>query len=53
MDEKDFGRIQKDRETEMQYWAKRVLAEKVPLAIVAENNHYAGSGPAPSTHLER
>ena len=46
--EKDFGRIQKDRVLEMQKWAgniKTVEDERIKLAIVAANNHYAGFGP--------
>jgi uncharacterized protein YecE (DUF72 family) len=49
--EKDFGKIQKDRVLEMKKWArflKRAREEehrKINLAIVAANNHYAGFGP--------
>ena len=46
--EKDFGRIQIDRVLEMQKWAeniKTVEDERIKLAIVAANNHYAGFGP--------
>jgi uncharacterized protein YecE (DUF72 family) len=48
--EDDFGRIQRDRVSEMQNWAgivRRVQEEdnRVKLAIVAANNHYAGFGP--------
>jgi uncharacterized protein YecE (DUF72 family) len=51
--EKDFGRIQKDRVMEMKKWAskvKRTLKEEggrksIDLAIVSANNHYAGFGP--------
>jgi uncharacterized protein YecE (DUF72 family) len=46
--EKDFGRIQIDRVLEMQKWAdniKDVQDERINLAIVAANNHYAGFGP--------
>ena len=48
--EKDFGKIQKDRVSEMKKWTrflKRVREEhrKINLAIVAANNHYAGFGP--------
>jgi uncharacterized protein YecE (DUF72 family) len=46
--EKDFGRIQIDRISEMQKWAeniKNVQGEDMKLAIVAANNHYAGFGP--------
>jgi uncharacterized protein YecE (DUF72 family) len=49
--EKDFGKIQKDRISEMKKWArflkraKEEKQEKINLAIVAANNHYAGFGP--------
>ena len=55
--EKDFGKIQKDRVSEMKNWAdklKKVIEEErrtendkenISLAIVSANNHYAGFGP--------
>ena len=47
--EKDFGRIQIDRITEMQKWANNLKNlqedERIKTAIVAANNHYAGFGP--------
>ncbi len=47
--EKDFGRIQIDRITEMQKWANNIknIQEdgRVKQAIIAANNHYAGFGP--------
>jgi uncharacterized protein YecE (DUF72 family) len=51
IDEKDFGKIQKDRVAEMKKWARNlrrtgeVKNEKPNLAIVVANNHYAGFGP--------
>jgi uncharacterized protein YecE (DUF72 family) len=57
INEKDFGKIQKDRVVEMKKWSnklKRVIKEQqsgggrgrsVNLAIVSANNHYAGFGP--------
>ncbi len=55
IDEKDFGKIQKDRVVEMKKWSsklKRVIKEQksakgtsINLAIVTANNHYAGFGP--------
>jgi uncharacterized protein YecE (DUF72 family) len=55
IDEKDFGKIQKDRVIEMKKWSnklKRVVNEQkgarrrnINLAIVSANNHYAGFGP--------
>jgi uncharacterized protein YecE (DUF72 family) len=46
--EKDFGRIQLDRVLEMEKWAENIKAvqdERIKLAIVTANNHYAGFGP--------
>ena len=46
--EKDFGRIQLDRVLEMEKWAENIKAvedERIKLAIIAANNHYAGFGP--------
>jgi uncharacterized protein YecE (DUF72 family) len=60
IDEKDFGKIQKDRVIEMKKWSskiKRVSKQEegkqeegggrknINLAIVSANNHYAGFGP--------
>ncbi len=51
IDEKNFGKIQKDRVLEMKRWAdeiKKVEGRKrneVNLAMIAANNHYAGFGP--------
>jgi uncharacterized protein YecE (DUF72 family) len=60
IDEKEFGKIQKDRVMEMKKWSsklKRVIKEQngirggirrrksINLAIVSANNHYAGFGP--------
>jgi hypothetical protein len=50
--EKDFGRMQIDRVLEMQKWAdniKTVEDERIKLAIIAANNHYAGFGPGTVT----
>jgi uncharacterized protein YecE (DUF72 family) len=48
--EKDFGRIQIDRVNEMQKWADNIKKvqedeERIKLAIITANNHYAGFGP--------
>jgi uncharacterized protein YecE (DUF72 family) len=49
--EKDFGRIQIDRVREMQKWVDSINKtvqeddERIRLAIVTANNHYAGFGP--------
>jgi uncharacterized protein YecE (DUF72 family) len=53
IDEKDFGTIQRDRLEEMQYWAEDIKKTKVPLAIVAANNHYAGFGPATANTMRK
>jgi uncharacterized protein YecE (DUF72 family) len=44
--EKDFGRIQIDRVSEMEKWAEKVKAiqdERIKLAIIAANNHLQSS----------
>jgi uncharacterized protein YecE (DUF72 family) len=47
--EKDFGRIQIDRVLEMEKWAENIKTvqddDRIKLAIIAANNHYAGFGP--------
>ena len=54
IDEKNFGKIQKDRVMEMKKWAskvKRTIKEEggrrksINLAIASANNHYAGFRP--------
>ena len=48
--EKDFGKIQKDRISEMKKWARFLKKareeqrDRLSLAVVAANNHYAGFG---------
>jgi uncharacterized protein YecE (DUF72 family) len=50
IDERDFGKIKKDRTKEMQLW-NNILKDiqnnekNVKTSIVAANNHYAGFGP--------
>jgi uncharacterized protein YecE (DUF72 family) len=50
IDERDFGKIKKDRTKEMQLW-KNILKDiqknekDVKTAIIVANNHYAGFGP--------
>jgi uncharacterized protein YecE (DUF72 family) len=58
--EKDFGKIQKDRISEMKKWTrflKRARDEeqrdKLNLAIIAANNHYAGFGPGTVKLLQK
>ena len=44
IDEKDFGRLQKDRIKELRLWSHSVqgVKNKAKYVIVAVNNHYAG-----------
>jgi uncharacterized protein YecE (DUF72 family) len=55
IDEKDFGRIQKDRQEELQRWSNEVrrLKDKAKFVIVAANNHYAGFGPATANSFRK
>jgi uncharacterized protein YecE (DUF72 family) len=55
IDEKDFGKIQKDRFEELQRWSKEVikLKDKTKFVIVAANNHYAGFGPATANSFRK
>jgi uncharacterized protein YecE (DUF72 family) len=55
IDEKDFGRIQKDRLEELQKWSKEVLKlrDKTKFATAAANNHYAGFGPATANSFRK
>jgi uncharacterized protein YecE (DUF72 family) len=59
IDEKDFGRIQKDRINEMQEWARNILEKNkdeddyLKFGIVAANNHYAGFGPATANNFRK
>lgn len=45
----EFGKIQKDRTGEMQEWVtelNKVVDDGLSFSVVAQNNHYAGFGPA-------
>jgi uncharacterized protein YecE (DUF72 family) len=55
IDEKDFGRLQKDRIKELRLWSHSVqgVKNKAKYAIVAANNHYAGFGPATANSFRR
>lgn len=55
IDEKDFGRIKRDRMREMEKWAGLLknLPNKVSFGIVAANNHYAGFGPATANEFRK
>jgi uncharacterized protein YecE (DUF72 family) len=50
IDEKDFGKIQKNRTKEIQRWVQEIknvqkYDKSVLRAIISANNHYAGFGP--------
>ena len=50
INEKDFGKINKDRTKEMEIWSKILedddrKVKDLNMAIIAANNHYAGFGP--------
>ncbi len=55
IDERDFGKIQKDRTKELKMWSEIVdrVKDKANLAIVAANNHYAGFGPATANSFRK
>jgi uncharacterized protein YecE (DUF72 family) len=64
LQEKDFGRIQKHRSSEMRKWVNRIKraernnngeekSKRLSLAIVAANNHYAGFGPVSANIFRR
>jgi uncharacterized protein YecE (DUF72 family) len=55
IDEKDFGKIQKNRLKEMSKCSEEVksLKDKSKFAIMAANNHYAGFGPATANSFRK
>jgi uncharacterized protein YecE (DUF72 family) len=55
IDERDFGKIQKDRIKELKMWSDSIgrVKDKAKLAIVAANNHYAGFGPATANSFRK
>ncbi len=55
IDERDFGRIQKDRSKELKMWSDSLdrVKDRATLAIVAANNHYAGFGPATANSFRK
>jgi uncharacterized protein YecE (DUF72 family) len=55
IDEKEFGKIQKDRIRELKVWSDSVhrVKDKAKFAIVAANNHYAGFGPATANSFRK
>jgi uncharacterized protein YecE (DUF72 family) len=55
IDERNFGKIQKDRTKELEMWSNSVkrVKDKAKFAIVAANNHYAGFGPATANSFRK
>ena len=55
IDERDFGRIQKDRSKDLKMWSNSLdrVKDNATLAIVAANNHYAGFGPATANSFRK
>jgi uncharacterized protein YecE (DUF72 family) len=55
IDEKHFGKIQRDRLKEMESWAKIVtrVKHRALFGIVPANNHYAGFGPATANSFRK
>lgn len=55
IEEKDFGKIQKNRLKEIGYWSDelRKAQKKLKIGIVAANNHYAGFGPATANQFRQ
>jgi uncharacterized protein YecE (DUF72 family) len=55
IDEKDFGKIQKNRLQELKRWsdAVRRIRHKAKYAVVAANNHYAGFGPSTANSFRK
>ncbi len=55
IDERDFGKIQKDRTQELKMRSDSLgkVKDKAKLAIVAANNHYAGFGPVTANSFRR
>jgi uncharacterized protein YecE (DUF72 family) len=56
--EKNFGRIQRDRTSEMRKWSRQLMRvqkeeTKLNLAIVTANNHYAGFGPVTANMFKK
>jgi uncharacterized protein YecE (DUF72 family) len=55
IDEREFGRIQKDRSKDLKMWSESLdrVKDNATLAIVAANNHYAGFGPATANSFRK
>jgi uncharacterized protein YecE (DUF72 family) len=60
IDEKDFGKLTKERIKEMELWSRilidvgrKVKEDDVKMAIMSVNNHYAGFGPMTAKLFEQ
>ena len=59
INEKDFGKLTKERTKEMELWSKilidvdRKVKDDVKMAIMSANNHYAGFGPMTAKLFEQ
>src|ERR671923_393608 len=55
IDEKDFGKIQKNRLKELKRWSDSVhrVRDKAKFVVMAANNHYAGFGPATANSFRK
>jgi uncharacterized protein YecE (DUF72 family) len=59
IDEKDFGKLTKERTKEMELWSKilidvgRKVKDDVKMAIMSANNHYIGFGPMTAKLFEQ
>ena len=55
INERDFGRMQKDRTKELKIWSDSIdrVKDRAKLAIVAANNHYAGFGPGTANSFRK
>lgn len=51
--EKEFGKILKDRTTDLKVWAEKIdqLKDKIAFAVIMANNRYEGFGPATANKL--
>lgn len=53
INEKQFGKILKDRTVEMKKWISNISSVKVQLAMVMLNNHFAGFAPGSANQFRK
>jgi uncharacterized protein YecE (DUF72 family) len=55
IDEKDFGKVQKNRQRELKRWSDSVrrVRDKAKFVVAAANNHYAGFGPSTANSFRK